>query len=426
MPDRSPLEKLAPRLIAMVWLPFACAYFFSLFFRFINAIISPDLARDLGLNPSELGLITSAYLLSFALFQIPLGLLLDRFGPRRVNAALLLVAALGSVLFALSESFAVLVAARALIGLGVSGCLMNAIKAFLQWFPLSRLATLNGWLLAVGGLGAMTASTPIEIALRVTDWRGLFFAAGAGTAAVAALVFYVVPDKQVTEHETFGELVSGLKTVLASGLFWRMGLLFAAVQGGIMSVQGLWIVPWLRDVALYARPDIGQVLMWIAVASTAGFFLIGNITDRLSRRGVDPMAVLKYALGASIAMFALLAAGVTAFVLPVLLVYSFCGTATVLVYAILSREFPQQVAGRVNTATNMLVFLASFATQWGMGAVINLWPAAEGRYALAGYQTAFGIFLALQLATFAVLLARPAGKPSAAAPARDAESARNR
>ena len=409
-----PLEALPLRLVLTVWLPFACAYFLSYFFRAVNAIISPDLARDLGVNPSELGLLTSAYFLAFGLFQLPLGMLLDRFGPRRVNAALLVIAALGSLAFASSQSLPALVTARAMIGLGVSGVLMSSIMAFVLWFPISRLATLNGWVLAMGGLGALAASTPIEAALKITDWRSLFIVASAATAAAALLGYYVVPDKNgPRQQENFSELVLGLKTVLASGFFWRIVLVSASITGTFMSMQGLWFVPWLRDVAHFDRDEIARILMWNAFAYIAGFVVTGTLADALARRGIGPVFVFKAGMGVAIAMFGLLAGGVSVLVVPVMLVYTFCGTGAVLAYAILPREFPHRLVGRVNTASNMVVFMVSFAAQWGIGAVLNLWPEVDGKYALDGYRTALGIILVLQLAMYALLLARPATRASA-------------
>ena len=127
----------------VVFAPFAAGYFLSFFFRNVNAVISKDLAREFELAPSELGFLTSMYLLAFAAFQLPLGVLLDRYGPRRVVAALFCVAAAGAATFALATDITLLSVGRALIGLGVSAGLMGAIKAFTLWFPLSRLATLN-------------------------------------------------------------------------------------------------------------------------------------------------------------------------------------------------------------------------------------------------------------------------------------------
>ena len=132
---------MSARLQLGLILPFAAAYFLSYFFRSANAVIGPELAGDLGLSAGDLGLLTSTYLLSFCLAQLPLGMLLDRCGARRVEAALLLVATAGAGMFALAEGLAGLATARAIIGLGVSACLMAAFKAFSQWYPPERQAS---------------------------------------------------------------------------------------------------------------------------------------------------------------------------------------------------------------------------------------------------------------------------------------------
>src|SRR5881227_547613 len=134
------VRSLPMKPLVVVFCPFAGGYFLSFFFRNVNAVISRDLAREFALTPADLGFLTSMYLLAFAAFQLPLGVLLDRYGPRRVVAALLLSAAAGALVFALARDLATLSLGRALIGLGVSAGLMGAIKAFSLWFPLSRLA----------------------------------------------------------------------------------------------------------------------------------------------------------------------------------------------------------------------------------------------------------------------------------------------
>ncbi len=410
------------RLIATVWLPFACGYFLSYGFRNVNAVISGDLARDIGANPSQLGLLTAAYFLAIALAQLPLGILLDRYGPRRVEASLLLVAALGAALFGISESLTGLVFGRALIGLGVSACLMASIKAFVEWFAPSRLATLNGWLLAVGGLGAMAASAPVEALLQLTGWRALFIAMAWVTVAVALLIFLIVPDRSDSgARESMRESLAGLKEVLRNAFFWKLSMMFAFVQGSFMSVQGLWAAPWLRDVAGYADAGIGSFLFGLALAMTIGFVFFGNLSDRLGRRGVDTLLVSNIAIGVSIVLFALMAGGVTTGAAAIWMAHTFFATGGVLAYAILSREFPHRLTGRVATAINLLTFSGAFAVQWGIGAVINLWTPAQGRYPVEAYQTAFAIPLALQCIAFAVLVASPR-KPAPAGAERPAPS----
>jgi MFS family permease len=140
-----------------VLLPFAFAYVLSYLYRTVNAVIAPDLVARFELSPAQLGLLTSAYFLTFAAFQLPLGLLLERFGPRRTDAALLVVAAAGAFLFAAAGDASALALGRALIGLGVSGCLMSGIKANVLWFPTQRLPAMNGWMFFAGGIGMVAA-----------------------------------------------------------------------------------------------------------------------------------------------------------------------------------------------------------------------------------------------------------------------------
>src|SRR5579871_3836104 len=162
------------RLIAFVFLPFAAGYYLSYLFRTINALISGQLTSDLSLDAGDLGLLTSVYFLTFAAAQIPIGVLLDRCGPRRVQSALLLVAAAGAALFGMSQGFLQLIAARAMIGLGVAAALTAGLKAIILWFPKERVALLNGYMIMLGALGAVTATAPAERLIDWTGWRGLF------------------------------------------------------------------------------------------------------------------------------------------------------------------------------------------------------------------------------------------------------------
>ncbi|MFC1674033.1 MFS transporter, partial [Pseudomonadota bacterium] len=175
LPPHSPAPRLRAVTMARVFVPFALGYFLSYLYRVVNAVIAPELVGELALDASALGLLTAAYFLTFAAFQLPLGILLDRYGPRRVEAALLVFAALGAALFAWAPDTNTLILARALIGFGVSACLMASFKAFIMWFPIERIPLINGLQLAAGGLGALVATQPVEMMLDFTDWRGVFW-----------------------------------------------------------------------------------------------------------------------------------------------------------------------------------------------------------------------------------------------------------
>ncbi len=384
-----------------VFVPFALGYFLSYLLRVVNAVIAPDLVGDLGLTAADLGLLTSAYFLTFAAVQLPLGIVLDRFGPRRTEAALLTFAALGAFVFAAAETPAVLILGRALIGLGVSACLMAAFKAFVMWFPGPRIPLVNGCQMAVGGLGALTGTVPVEAALQVTDWRGVFVFLGALTLAAAAAIFVVVPERKSDYPPApLRDQMGGVVKVFTSPVFWRIAPLTVAVQAAFLSIQSLWSGPWLRDVAGLGRADVANHLLLIAAAMIAGFLLMGLIAERLARLGIKPIAVAVGGMGTFIVLQAALAFGWTESVAVVWGLFGFFGPAGILSYAVLSQSFPPGLAGRVITGLNVLVFSAAFALQWGIGAVIDLWPVSEsGGYAPMAYQAAFGVILAFQVAT---------------------------
>jgi len=393
-------------LIARVFAPFACGYYLSYLYRTVNAVISPDLVRDLGLDANQLGLLTSTYFLAFALFQLPLGVLLDRLGPRRMDAALLAIAGLGALVFALSPAFAGLVLARALIGLGVSAALMASMKAFTLWFPLSRLASLNGYVMAIGGLGALSATAPVEAALGFTDWRGVFEVLAAVTFLVAGAILFLVPERAAAAPgERLREMLRGVGAIFRDGGFWRIAAVCMTVQATFLSVQGLWVAPWLHDVAGLPRGVVAYYLLLMAIAMTAGFAFFGAAADRFEAAGWGASRLFALGAVASTIGLTLVALGVTTGVLALWLAIGFTSPASALSYAMLSRRFPREQAGRVNTALNFLVFVAAFGWQWGIGAVVNLWPAVEGRYPLAAYRAALGACVVLQVLALAWFLA---------------------
>ncbi len=399
------MPRVNPRLLLVVFCPFAAGFYLSYFFRNVNAVISRDLARDFELSSADLGFLTATYLLAFAAFQLPLGVLLDRYGPRRVLAALLCLAGTGALVFGLAQDILMLSVGRALIGLGVSGCLMGAIKAFTLWFPLSRLATLNGLYLAVGGLGGLSATAPAEAFLGSFGWRALFHALAVASVCVAALIFLLVPEKPLPGHgQTLRAQIAGFGRIFAAIPFWRIALPLVVCHAVYQAMQGLWLAPWLYDVAGYARPAVAAALFTAAVAYTAGSVFFGVSGDRLAQAGISRMTTYKVGLVTSLAMFVLLAAGVVTGLSPILAVYAFTSISVSLAYALLTPLFPPEMTGRVITASNVLMFGTSFLFQWGIGAVLRLFPAAGERYADAGYAAAFWILVAMQVAVVLWLL----------------------
>src|SRR5690606_1020292 len=184
------------RVGSVAFLFFTAAFLVQEVYRTVTAVVAPTLSAETGLSPADIGFVTSVYFLTFAAVQLPVGILLDRFGPRRVVAAFLLFAAAGAALFAMGEGVVGLAAGRALAGLGMSCCLMAAFKANTLWWPPERLMLANSGVLTIGALGALAATAPVEALLGVTDWRTLFLGLAAVTVIVAAAIHTVVPERR--------------------------------------------------------------------------------------------------------------------------------------------------------------------------------------------------------------------------------------
>ena len=387
-------------LFARVAAPFLAGYFVSYVYRMVNAVLAPTLAAEFGLSAGGLGLLSSVYFLSFGLFQLPLGLLLDRFGPRRVNATLLLVAAAGGAWFALAGSAASAIAARALIGIGVSGCLMASFTAFVLWYPPDRISTMNGLAFSAGMLGAMAATVPLELLLRVWHWREAFFLIAGTTVAVSAVFWLWVPDPRSARPrgETLAEQWRGLREGIADPGFLRLAVCLGATQFAAVALQTLWIATWLRDVAGYSPAEVARGLLAVSVAMIAGYLGFGRAGDALARRGKSVLWLFMAGIAVASASLAALALGARAAAMPLWSLFVAAGTAASLGYSILSRRYPKAMAGRANPAISVFGFAGMCGGQWGIGLVLDLWPQTPAGYAPEAYPWARGMVWAVQLA----------------------------
>jgi type IV secretory pathway TrbF-like protein/sugar phosphate permease len=389
------------RLIVLVFLPFAAGFYLSYLFRSINALISNDLTSALAIGAADLGLLTSVLLLTFAAAQVPIGVLLDRYGPRRVQSSLLLVAAAGAAIFATAEGFATLVLARGLIGLGVAAALMAGLKATVLWFPKERVALVNGYMVMFGALGAVTATASAEMLIASTGWRGLFELLALATAVSAIVIYLVVPEVCSTVRASKESALAGLKKIYADPRFWKLAPVSATCIGTAWALQGLWAAPWLSDVDGVDRSGLVQHLFVMAVALSAGAVLLGTMADRLARRGMRLQTMLAAVAAASIAaqLALILRLPVSSYLLWS--VVAVVGAGTVLSYAIVAEYFPKELAGRANGALNVFHFGGAFALQYAIGLILEQWTPHNGRYPAIAYQIAFGVNVALQLAALA-------------------------
>jgi predicted MFS family arabinose efflux permease len=384
-----------------VFFLFSAGYFVSYVFRGVNLGFAPYITHDLGLSGADLGLLTSLYFLGFAAAQIPVGMLLDRFGPRRVTAGMLLFAALGIGVFGEAHGIGAMMLGRLLIGVGVSVCMSAAFKALAQILPVAQLPMVNGLVMAVGGLGGVVVGSPLAILLGVTDWRNVCYGLVVMTLAVAAAIFLFAPEHRDGVHRKADMLTQfkGTWHILGSSVFWKIASFSVVTQGVFYAMQSLWIRPYLLDV-MGLRAQYAAVLVSVlGIAMMIGCVGFGVAARSLQKRGVTVYAFCGFGMGLFVLVQVLML--VRAPIAPALLIacYGVFGGTGILSYAVMAEYFPTHMIGRAHSTLTLVLFILIFGLQVGIGAMLSRWPTQGGHYPAAAHLSVWGVLIALQIAS---------------------------
>ncbi len=395
--------------IVTVLAPFALIFALGNYFRFMNAVLAPHLIADLQLTAGDLGLLVSAYFLVSALVQAPLGLLMDRFGPRRVQAAMILVGGIGALIFGAAQTWPVALLGRIVMGIGAAGALMTSFQAVTLWFPMARWPFFNGIVLSLGGLGSLAATLPTQWLIDLVDWHRLMIGVALASFAGGLMLYSVVPEKTADKKpSSLGEQLRGLGEIYRDRVFWRVAPLFMTTIGSNVAFQSLWAGTWLRDVAALDPHDVATDLLILTLVQIAIFAVNGFIASELNRRGVALIRIVS--VGAAFYILSqmplILPSGIGRWV--VLLGMGLLSNMNTLCYPLLSQHFPPRLIGRANTALNTFFFIGAFTLQYMVGLVIDMFPTeASGHYPVLAYQLAFAAMLAAQIASWIWLLIPP-------------------
>jgi len=395
---------------AIVFLAFAAAYFCSALVRAITATLSPVLTQDFSLHARDLGLLAGGYFLGFAATQLPLGTWLDRHGPKRVILSFLSVAVLGCLAFSLATSFTWLLAARVLVGMGVSACLMAPLTGFRRWFEPGTVLRANSWMLMTGSLGMLASTLPVQWLMPVTGWRPMFWILAAMILLCMAAIAWVVPTWKLG-HAASASAVSGASAEADAGYapIWRsryfrkMTPLAFFHYGGLVAVQTLWAGPWMVKVAGYTPLEAATGLFSINATMLATFWSWGMVNPWLSRHGWHATRLITWGVPLSLAVLAAnVAAGTSAGWLGWAL---FCMSCSVLGLAqpAVGMAFKPSLAGRAMSAYNLMIFAGVFVVQWGIGLLIDVF-AALGLAQVASFQAAMGVLLCCCIASYGYFL----------------------
>ena len=369
--------------------------------RINNAMIAPALIDEFGFGPAKLGFVTSAFFVAFALAQLPLGLALDRYGPRRVVVTLLAIAAIGCLVYVTATDIVGLTVGRFLIGVGMAASLTGCITAGRLWFAPERLAPITAVLMALTALGGMVASGPMAALLTVVSWRGVIAGLAGACLALMLTVLAIVPRYNAA-GATPADRDRPLRVygaILTSLRFWRFTPVVMGGTGVAIAYQSLWVPLWLRDVAGYDSTMQAWVLFAMFSAILFGSLSFGWLSARLGGRPKALQALALGGFGLSILLQVLLAA-TRGGLAPGLLwtasaLFFACPMAA---YASVARTFPPRTAGRAVSAVNTLHFVAVFLTQWLIGVVIGAFHGtADGGYAVTGHLASLWAVITVQV-----------------------------
>ncbi|MFA7665263.1 MAG: MFS transporter [Burkholderiaceae bacterium] len=393
---------LARGAAVRVFLAFAFGYFMSYALRSINAMISPALTDEFGLSNAQLGSLSSAYFFAFALMQLPLGIWLDRFGSRRVNAFLMTITAAGCAVFAMAVDPTMLWIGRALIGIGVAGALMCSLRAFRFWYAPGRQQQLAAWMLMAGSLGALATTVPVQMAMPLLGWRGLFWVAAGLVALSAAAIYFLLPSDEPLVPARPGESQwAGYRIVFATPYFWRFAIPAMMVQASFIAFQSLWIGPWFREVLGMDLDTSARALFVFNTVLMLAYLTLGWAVPWLARRGYSTISIVVTGSLVLIGFeFAIAWAGGELAWLLWLGVAIFT-TVYALTQTHVSLAFPEHLTGRAFTAFNLTIFVAMFLVQWLFGVAVDAFGDETG--GSRGFRYAMLLWVILQLLSVAVL-----------------------
>lgn len=381
-----------------IMLVLCAGYTVSQFLRTSLGVLSPNLMHDFNINPNNMGLLGGVFFLSFAIFQIPAGILIDKYGPRKVMSSVIIFAVLGSIIFALSNSFYILLIGRVLMGLGCSICLMGSLVLITRWTDSDQFSKLAGIILAVGGIGGLLATTPLSYFSELFGWRLSFWLAAAVTFCVMLLYYFILEDRKNDlilnrSNETIS--LKNLLFILKERNFKFMIPMSLMSYSSLVVILGLWGAPYLKDIHGLDSVERGKILMLMAISWNIGSFVFGRLRSIF---GNYKNVVIFGATGVIILLFILsIITEINSIYLYILFcILGFFGAFSVALISHYQVLFDKEYMGRALSTANFFNFGGVFFIQWLTGKIIYLMGGDSTGAPIEAYRLAF-LFVAILL-----------------------------
>ena len=396
-------------------LPFGLGYFITMAFRSVNAVLAHPIIESLSINHADIGLITSTFLLTFAITQIPLGILLDSWGARKTQTLFFFIGGVGIIIFGLASNVGILALGRGILGVGMAGGLMAAFKAVADRVQKEKIPYYNGIILAIGGVGALIVTTPAKLFQLEFGWRSLCITLGIIAFLIALLIYFLNRDvkQDVDKALTFSEKIKGLKSVYKDRFFWRISPLLITSLGGFIAMQGLWLGPWLHRVVGFSQLKSADYLLVIAIAMILGFISGGFFSKLSAKSGLALTTIVVIGIGIHILTQIGIVLNFYVAHYIIWFIYGYFAQVTLVNFAIIAQHFGPELSGRAFTAVNILIFGFAFVVQYFFGLIVHYWPKISGSaHETGGFKVAFAALIVLEILALAwYVVFRPSSKP---------------
>jgi MFS family permease len=396
------------RAFILVLVPLLLSFSLSQFFRSAQALLADSLRSELGVTPEQLGLISGSFHFAFALLQIPVGVMLDRYGPRLTNGVMMIVTVIGVAIFANAHTVVGLMIGQGIIGAGCAAAFMATLVIASRWVAPEKFAATSGMVVAFSLLGVMASATPLAALIEFQGWRGVYFWLAGLSVVAVILTFVMVRDfpphqahRQKRRGESMGEVLRGLMLVWKNQQVWLLVAVAFFAYPTILTVRGLWGGPYLHDVFGLDQVGVGNILLGMTIGMIAGPPTYGHVSRLLGGRA-RPLILMSVFVSSGL-LIGQAALGVhNVWIASVLMMaHGFLGSCATLNYAASRAAVPEHLVGRALTTVNLATFGGLFVLQGLAGVIIGQYP--EG--AIAGYQWMFAFLgIGLGLAGVAFLL----------------------
>jgi MFS family permease len=389
---------LSIKRLTVTFAVLALLYILSMFYRVSSGIIAPSLMTDLHLSAETLGVLGGAFFYSFALFQVVLGPLLDRVGPRFTILCCSLVGATGSILFAVAQSFFVATIGRIFMGLGMAAMLMGSFKVFTLYFPRKSFSTLAGLFVSAGYTGSMLAASPLAYVASTRGWRMTFIWTTFATAAFGIAASLVLKGGEVKSRYNTSipaeqpSLQTSVRLILGSLSFWQIAAAAFFRYGTFVSLQGVWLGMYLMDARGLSPIQAGNVLIFLSIGNACGGPISGMIADRssYSEKRVALTALSLYCL-MLLSLTGIWKIESVQFYTALSFCIGFFNSAGTLLYAHVKELFPISIAGTAMAWVNFCVMLGGAILTTVFGKIVELFPRSGSSYPPIAYKVCFVI-----------------------------------